>query len=129
LARHFLEQYSVKFNRSCKEIDVESLERLVRYTWPGNVRELENVIERALILSHEPVLRINEHVLGTQVSAVKTSPPSDLNELERRHILQTLTLTDWHIEGSDGAAARLGIPPSTLRSRMKQFGIKRPLAH
>jgi formate hydrogenlyase transcriptional activator len=108
---------------------VESLERLVRYTWPGNVRELENVIERALILSHEPVLRINEHVLGTQVSAVKTSPPSDLNELERRHILQTLTLTDWHIEGSDGAAARLGIPPSTLRSRMKQFGIKRPLAH
>jgi len=129
LARHFLEHYSVKFNRSCKEIDQESLERLMRYPWPGNIRELENVIERALILSHEPVLRIDEHVLGAQVSSFTASPPSDLNEVERRHILQTLTLTDWHIEGPDGAAARLGLPPSTLRSRMKQFGMKRPLAH
>ena len=126
LARHFLERYCVKFNRSCKDIDRESLERLMRYTWPGNVRELENVIERALILSHEPVLRIDEHVLGSQVSSFAASPPADLKELERRHILQTLTLTDWHIEGPDGAAARLGIPPSTLRSRMKQFGMKRP---
>jgi formate hydrogenlyase transcriptional activator len=128
LARHFLGHYSVKFNRPCRDIDLESLERLVRYTWPGNIRELENVIERALILSHEPVLRINEHVLGTQVSSFKASPPSDLNELERRHILQTLTLTDWHIEGPDGAAARLGLPPSTLRGRMKQFEMKRPPA-
>ena len=126
LARHFLEHYSVKFNRPCRDIDLESLERLVHYPWPGNIRELENVIERALILSHEPVLRINEHVLGSQVSSFKASPPSDLNELERRHILQTLTLTDWHIEGPEGAAARLGLPPSTLRSRMKQFGMKRP---
>ncbi|HEY6261762.1 MAG TPA: helix-turn-helix domain-containing protein, partial [Nitrospiraceae bacterium] len=68
-------------------------------------------------------------VLGAQVSSFTASPPSDLNEVERRHILQTLTLTDWHIEGPDGAAVRLGLPPSTLRSRMKQFGIKRPLAH
>ena len=126
LARHFLERYCVKFNRSCRDIDQESLERLMLYPWPGNVRELENVIERALILSHEPVLRIDEHVLGSQVSPFAASPPADLKALERRHILQTLTLTDWHIEGSDGAAARLGIPPSTLRSRMKQFGMKRP---
>src|ERR1051325_4752606 len=129
LARHFLGHYSVKFNRSCKEIDQESLERLMRYPWPGNIRELENVIEPALMLSHESVLRIDEHVLGAQVSSFTASPPSDLNEVERRHILQTLTLTDWHIEGPDGAAVRLGLPPSTLRSRMKQFGIKRPLAH
>ena len=98
----------------------------MRYTWPGNVRELENVIERALILSREPVLRIDEHVLGSQDSSFAASPPADLKELERRHILQTLTLTDWRIGGPDGAAVRLGIPPSTLRSRMKQFGMKRP---
>src|SRR6185295_14182438 len=128
LARHFLGHYSVKFNRSCQEIDRESLERLMRYTWPGNIRELENVIERALILSHEPVLRIDEHVVVAQVSPFTTSSPSDLNGVERRHILQTLTLTGWHIEGPEGAAARLGLPPSTLRSRMKQFGMKRPLA-
>ncbi len=128
LARHFLEHYCIKFNRSCKDIDQESLERLMRYTWPGNVRELENVIERALILSHTSVLRVDEQVLGSQAATFMAPPVADLKELERRHILQTLTLTDWHIEGPDGAAARLGIPPSTLRSRMKQFGIKRPFA-
>jgi formate hydrogenlyase transcriptional activator len=125
LARHFLQQYCVKLRRSCKDIDQESLERLIRYTWPGNVRELENVIERAMILSHEPVLRIDEHILGSQDSSLTALPPTGLKDLERRHILQTLTLTHWHIEGPDGAAVRLGIAPSTLRSRMKQFGMKR----
>jgi len=127
LARHFLQHYSMKFGRSCKDIDQESLERLIRYTWPGNVRELENVIERAMILSREPVLRIDHHVLGSQdPSAATTSLPANLKDLERQHILQTLTLTNWRIEGPDGAAIRLGIPPGTLRSRMKQFGITRP---
>jgi formate hydrogenlyase transcriptional activator len=125
LARHFLKHYCVKLGRSCKDIDQESLEKLMRYPWPGNVRELENVIERALILSREPVLRIDDHVLGSQASSVPAQPPADLKELERRHILQTLALTDWRIAGPDGAAVRLGIPPSTLRSRMKQFGMKR----
>ncbi len=126
LARHFLKQYGVKLGRSCKDIDEKSLERLIHYTWPGNVRELENVIERAMILSREPVLRIDEHLLDLHDTSVTASPPTDLKELERRHILQTLALTNWHIAGPDGAAARLGIPPSTLRSRMKQFGMKRP---
>jgi formate hydrogenlyase transcriptional activator len=126
LARHFLRQYCVKFNRLCKDIEPDSLARLMRYSWPGNVRELENVIERALILSHGPVLRIEEQVLGSPAAAVAASAPADLKEVERRHILQTLAVTDWHIEGPAGAAARLGIPPSTLRSRMKQLGVKRP---
>jgi formate hydrogenlyase transcriptional activator len=126
LARHFLEQYAVKLRRSCRDIDRDSLERLIRYPWPGNVRELENVIERALILSHEPVLRIDEQVLGSQDASLASLPPAGLKDFERRHILQTLSLTNWHIEGPDGAAVLLGIPPSTLRSRMKQYGLKRP---
>lgn len=126
LARHFLEQYRVKLNRSCKDIDQDSLERLVRYAWPGNVRELENVIERAMILSHEPVLRIDDKALGSQDTSLAAPPPAGLKELERQHILQTLTLANWHIEGPDGAAARLQMPPSTLRSRLKQLGIRRP---
>jgi formate hydrogenlyase transcriptional activator len=129
LARHFVEQYRVKLNRPCKDIDQASLERLIRYTWPGNVRELENVIERAMILSHDPVLRIDDKALGSQDSSPEASPPAGLKELERQHILQTLILTNWHIEGPDGAAARLGLPPSTLRSRLKQFGIRRPPSH
>jgi formate hydrogenlyase transcriptional activator len=127
LARHFLKRFNVKLGRSCKDIDQESLERLIRYSWSGNVRELENVIERAMILSREPMLRIDEHVLGLQDSSAFTaSPPTSLKDLERQHILQTLTLTNWRIEGPDGAALRLGIPPGTLRSRMKQFGMTRP---
>src|SRR4029078_1021761 len=123
LARYFLERYCVKFNRSCRDIDQESLRRVIYHTWPGNVRE------RALILSHEPVLRIDESASGAQgASLLEAAPPSNLKEMERRHILQTLTLVEWHIEGPDGAAARLGLPPSTLRSRMKQFGMKRPPA-
>jgi formate hydrogenlyase transcriptional activator len=126
LAQHFLERYRVKLHRSCVDIDQDSLERLMRYTWPGNVRELENVIERAMILSHDSVLRIDETVLSSQDASVTALPPAGLKDLERQHILQTLTLTNWHIEGPTGAAARLGIPPSTLRSRLKQFGMKRP---
>ena len=129
LARHFLEQYRVKLNRSCKDIDQDSLERLVRYAWPGNVRELETVIERAMILSHEPVLRIEDKALGSQDTSLAAPPPAGLKELERQHILQTLTLANWHIEGPDGAAARLQMPPSTLRSRLKQLGIRRPPSH
>jgi formate hydrogenlyase transcriptional activator len=126
LARHFLKQYRIKLGRSCKDIDQASLERLVRYTWPGNVRELENVIERAMILSREPLLRIDQHVLDSKDTSAIAPIPAGLKDVEQRHILQTLALTNWHIEGPDGAAARLGIPPSTLRSRMKQFGMKRP---
>jgi formate hydrogenlyase transcriptional activator len=127
LARHFLKQNGVKLGRACKDIDQESLERLIRYSWPGNVRELENVIERAMILSREPMLRIDEQVLGSQEDSSFTgSPPANLNDLEQQHILQTLTLTNWRIEGPDGAAIRLGINPGTLRSRMKRFGMTRP---
>jgi formate hydrogenlyase transcriptional activator len=60
LARHFLKRYGIRLGRSCKDIEQASLERLIRYTWPGNVRELENVIERAMILSRDPILRIDE---------------------------------------------------------------------
>ena len=127
LARHVLGRYCVKFNRSCRKIDQESLERLMCYTWPGNIRELENVIAHADSLSRTAV-EDREACIGGQVSSCASSPPSDLSELEHRCILQTLTLTEWHIKGRDGAAVRLGIPPSTLRSRMKQFGMKRPLA-
>jgi formate hydrogenlyase transcriptional activator len=126
LARHFLKRYGIRLGRSCKDLEQTSLERLIRYTWPGNVRELENVIERAMILSHDPILRIDEHLLDLHDTSVAAPPPADLKELERRHILQTLTMTNWHVAGPDGAAVRLGLPPSTLRSRMKQFGMKRP---
>ena len=67
------------------------------------------MIERALILSRGPLWRIDEQILGSQVSSA-ASPPASLKELECLNILQTLTLTDWHIEGTEGAVVRLGVP-------------------
>jgi len=126
LARHFLEQYGVKLNRSFKEIEPESLESLIRYSWPGNVRELENVIERAMIVSKGNRLRIDQRFLTIEESTSLSSSQSTLQDVEQRHIASTLASTNWRIEGPDGAAQQLGIAPSTLRSRIKKLGLHRP---
>ena len=125
LARHFLNFHAHRLKRPCRDIDAPSMERLVRYAWPGNVRELENLIERGLILCHDHVLRIDPAMVDMQLSA-EASPRRTLQDEERRHILQALTLADWRIEGAHGAAEQLGVAPSTLRSRMYRLGIRRP---
>lgn len=101
------------------------MERLVQYVWPGNVRELENIIERGLILCHDRFLRIDPSMVNLRTST-ESSPRRTLQEEERHHILQALTLLDWRIEGAGGAAERLGLAPSTLRSRLQKLGIRRP---
>lgn len=126
MARHFLEQYRHKLKRPCQDIEPESLERLIRYPWPGNVRELENVIERAVILSRSPMLHIDERLMAPFMPAASAQSLTQLREVERTHILQTLASTDWRIEGPGGAAERLGLAPSTLRSRLNKLGIQRP---
>ncbi|MGB0911634.1 MAG: sigma-54 interaction domain-containing protein, partial [Nitrospirales bacterium] len=126
LAQHFLEQYRPKLNRSFDQIDPESLERLIRYSWPGNVRELENVIERAMIVCHGDLLRIDRRLLTTEESDVLPSSQTTLQDVERHHIASTLASTSWRIEGPNGAAQQLGIAPSTLRSRIRKLGLQRP---
>jgi transcriptional regulator of acetoin/glycerol metabolism len=94
------------------------------YPWPGNVRELESIIERAVILCQGPVLKLADKLEVSSSpfsSAVRT-----LEETERNQISKTLSETRWRIEGKDGAAAILGIHPSTLRARMHKLGIVRP---
>ena len=111
------------------------MERLVAYHWPGNIRELQNVIERATILATTPELRIDADVFGTAApssapAAEASSAPlaSDLDVVQREHILKALQTADWVIEGQRGAARQLGLHPNTLRSRLKKLGIKR-LSH
>jgi formate hydrogenlyase transcriptional activator len=103
----------------------ESVARaLQQYDWPGNIRELENVIQRALILSPDGVISMND------LSLSATKPPTatvgtTLEEIERNHIQRMLTTTLWRIEGRRGAAELLGLKPSTLRSRLRKLGIRR----
>jgi formate hydrogenlyase transcriptional activator len=116
------------------------------YPWPGNVRELQNVIERAVILSPGPALRLNQEFLpgpssGAVAEDIKVSCEeplpaipgparlSTLEEVERNHILAALQQTRGIIEGPKGAAKILNIHPNTLRHRMQKFGITRPAQH
>jgi formate hydrogenlyase transcriptional activator len=100
------------------------LEALRQYPWPGNIRELENVIERALIDTKGPVLQLPEKI-NTSLAAAPAYPSKSLEAVERTHILQVLEEVSWKIDGKDGAAARLELNPSTLRSRMRKLAIVR----
>jgi DNA-binding NtrC family response regulator len=99
--------------------------QLCHYSWPGNVRELQNLIERAVILTSGKVLRV-------QISDVQTSGSTKidtLKDVEREHIMQILRETKGVIGGRLGAAVRLGLPRTTLMSKMDRLGILRDPEH
>jgi PAS domain S-box-containing protein len=135
LVHYFVARYAAKIGRPISRVPQEAMQRLVAYPWPGNVRELENVIERAVILSPGPDLRVAPEVLPVPPVAPVTAPAvspdaaatgsADLREVERQHIVATLKKTGWRIDGPQGAARLLNLNPSTLRSRMQKLGIRR----
>ncbi|MCA1850888.1 MAG: sigma 54-interacting transcriptional regulator [Beggiatoa sp.] len=128
LARHFLRRFAKKLGKPLEDIGGASMERLSRYGWPGNIRELQNVIERAAVLAPGPIIEV-ELRLGPPGEIEETVPLNGaLEEVERAHIQRMLEETGWLIEGKQGAAAHLGLSPSTLRYRMQKLGIKRPPA-
>ena len=113
--------------KSIDTIPSETMEVLTRYAWPGNVRELQNLMERAVILSPGPVLRVPLGDLDVRATAgLSRGPAQTLEEAERAHIVATLTDTHWVVAGARGAAARLGMNRSTLQFKMKKLGIVRP---
>jgi formate hydrogenlyase transcriptional activator len=122
LVQAFVDQLSETMGKRIQKVDPASVEALVGYGWPGNVRELRNVVERAMILAPGPVLQIHAPEGGTGEAASRT----DLTAVERAAILQALNDTAWRIRGAHGAAARLGLKPTTLESRMKKLGLTRP---
>lgn len=124
LAMHFLNKYSRKFGRHYEHISRDVMPRLQAYDWPGNVRELEHVIERAVITSPGPVFRLDQ--LEYEHAKPVDGTPRRFETIARDHILHVLQETSWKIEGEDGAAAILGLNPSTLRFRIKKLGISRP---
>jgi formate hydrogenlyase transcriptional activator len=106
------------------------LQALAKYPWPGNIRELENMIERAVILSHGPELKVALPELSSHpvVTPADTASPWNmhLDDAERAHIVRALEDANWIVGGPRGAASRLGLNRSTLRSKMMKLGISRP---
>jgi formate hydrogenlyase transcriptional activator len=136
LVRHFIQKFARRMGRRIETIPAEAMEALVSYPWPGNIRELENVIERAVILSGGPALRLPAGEWTNPVSAPhlgngkkveeSDSGPVTLADAEREHILDTLQKANWVLGGANGAAARLGMKRSTLQWKMKKLTISRP---
>jgi formate hydrogenlyase transcriptional activator len=118
----FMKEFSNSMGKPIDEIADESMSALQEYHWPGNIRELRNVIERAMILTHGPVLNIKLGQTTLRPSAVKLTAGS-LDEAERAIILQAIEQCNWRIRGPNGAAALLDIKPTTLESRIKKLGL------
>ena len=126
LVRHFVTRAASRMSKTIESIPAETVAALTRYPWPGNIRELENVIERAVILSSGPVLRVSLQDLKTRIAAGHNiGRCQTMEEVERNHILATLRETRWVLSGPSGAATRLGLNRSTLHFRMKKLGITR----
>jgi formate hydrogenlyase transcriptional activator len=132
LVRHFVQHFARKMGKVVDTIPAESMNALVRYHWPGNIRELQNLVERAVILSPGPTLRVPLNDVHVQPAASAVASASrkaeTLEEVERRYILETLDSTDWVISGPKGAATTLGLKRSTLQARMEKLGIRRARA-
>ena len=120
LISHFVRRFAERHGKKIEEVPDEVIATLKHYSWPGNVRELQNVIERAVVATTGPTLRLPEpeRRIGCAAASSRT-----LAQVERDHIVATLQATNWVLGGWDGAAARLGLSRTTLISRMQRLGI------
>jgi formate hydrogenlyase transcriptional activator len=126
LIRHFVQQYSRRMNKAIDTIPSETMEALTGYHWPGNVRELQNLMERAVILSPGPVLKVP--IADLQIRPASPRRHETLKDVERAHILEALESSNWVVSGPRGAAALLGLKRTTLQVRMERLGIRRARA-
>ncbi len=124
LVRHFVQRYAHKYGRPIHTIPEPVMRAFEDYPWPGNIRELQHVIERAVILSQGARLEVGDWFRTASLDLPTTSMLS-LEAAERAHIVSALEQTEWRIRGEHGAAALLGLKPTTLESKMKKLGITR----
>jgi formate hydrogenlyase transcriptional activator len=124
LVAHFARVYAERMKRDIQKIPAQSMLALQRQPWPGNIRELQNVVERATILTFGDVLSVPDLPSHER----HRTEPLTLEEVERAHIEKTLSATNGVVGGPDGAAARLGIPRTTLLNKMRKRGLSRVMA-
>jgi transcriptional regulator with GAF, ATPase, and Fis domain len=135
LSRVFLDRYARRLGRSFAPLSEPTLRKLRSYSWPGNVRELQNVIERGVLVSTKGVFDVDlalpqvaEKSAVTDVQSAdgdRVLTMAELLQLERKNIQRALALTGGKVSGADGAAARLGVNPSTLSSRLRALGLRK----
>jgi len=127
LAQFFMQEIAKRMGKSIEYISQNVLNQLQEYPWPGNIRELKNVIERAVINSSGPKLRLADDLFRSPmpIAGGAVGQLMSLQDVEKEYILQVLEQTSQRIDGPKGAAAILKINPSTLRSRMRKLGIKK----
>jgi formate hydrogenlyase transcriptional activator len=124
LAYYFVRKFADRMNKEVRHIPGEVMATLCHHDWPGNIRELQNVIERAVIMSLGPDLHLPAGALRpTAIGQTGRTVMRTLADAERDHILETLQRTGGVVGGANGAAARLGLPRTTLISRMRKLGI------
>jgi len=124
LVDFYIKKISKRMGKSIEIIPAIVMNALQNYHWPGNVRELENVLERAVINSSTPKLRLVDE-LNTEKKNL-SSKQKTLEVVERDHIVRILEQTQWKVSGKNGAAEILGLNRSTLRARMRKLGILKP---
>ena len=127
LVRYFVQKFGRRMNKRIETIPADAMTALSRYAWPGNVRELENAVERAVIVTSGPVLRVLVSEFPARAVAPSGGAPT-LEATEREAILRALHSSNWVLGGPRGAAARLGLKRTTLQSRIQKLGIDRSTA-
>jgi PAS domain S-box-containing protein len=128
LVEYFVKRYAEKAGKQIRQIDTNTIELCQSYSWPGNIRELQNIVERSVILSSGTTFRIEEAWLASPDPARQELPsplPDTLQNQEREIIEAALAECKGKVAGPNGAAAKLGIPRSTLDSKISQLKIKK----
>ncbi|KYL32735.1 Fis family transcriptional regulator [Pseudoalteromonas agarivorans] len=123
LCTNLITQLNKRLAKQIKGVSKKAISQLQAYDWPGNIRELQNVLEREAILTKHTVLKLSQPLHGDASTAVNTS--LTLAEAQKQHIIAVLELSQWQISGDKGAACKLGLPESTLRSKMRKLGISK----
>ncbi len=126
LVRHFGNKYARRMGKHIDRVSKKTMGALCRHTWPGNIRELQNLMERAVLLSSGPSLRVPLTDIPTVCDLSAVSDGTALEQVERELILRALRESNWVVGGTRGAAARLRLNRTGLAYKMKKFGILRP---
>jgi len=124
LVEYFIDRYARRAGKSFRRVSKRTLDRLQSYPWPGNVRELQNIIERSVIVSDTDEFTVDESWLsaGPRIKS-RVGLPSSLAAYEKVIVEDALRASRGRVYGSSGAAARLGIPRSTLESKIRALKI------